>query len=56
VLATTRPQLRRITLFGDPELFERFSLPAEMRASEAKRDTTRLRGADTVPALHGHLI
>jgi RNA polymerase sigma-70 factor (ECF subfamily) len=30
VLATTRTHLRRITLFGDPELFERFSLPAEM--------------------------
>jgi RNA polymerase sigma-70 factor, ECF subfamily len=30
VLATTRTQLRRITLFGDPELFERFSLPAEI--------------------------
>ena len=41
VLATTRTQLRRITLFGDPALFERFGLPAEMPASEAKRDITR---------------
>ena len=32
VLATTRTQLRRITLFGDPGLFERFGLPAEVTA------------------------
>jgi RNA polymerase sigma-70 factor, ECF subfamily len=29
VLATTQTHLRRITLFGDPELFERFSLPTD---------------------------
>jgi len=29
VLATTRTHLRRITLFGDPGLFEHFNLPAE---------------------------
>jgi RNA polymerase sigma-70 factor, ECF subfamily len=32
VLATTPTQLRRITLFGDPELFRRFSLPPAMPA------------------------
>jgi RNA polymerase sigma-70 factor (ECF subfamily) len=36
VLATTRTQLRRITLFGDPALFARFSLPAELGVA-AKR-------------------
>jgi RNA polymerase sigma-70 factor (ECF subfamily) len=40
VLATTRTHLRRITLFGDPELFERFGLPAEMPACDAKDDFT----------------
>jgi RNA polymerase sigma-70 factor, ECF subfamily len=37
VLATTRTQLRRITLFGDPELFGRFGLPDEARAADARR-------------------
>jgi RNA polymerase sigma-70 factor (ECF subfamily) len=36
VLATTRTHLRRITLFGDPELFGRFGLPPEMPASGAE--------------------
>jgi RNA polymerase sigma-70 factor, ECF subfamily len=38
VLATSRTHLRRITLFADPELFGRFSLPAEMPPSAAERD------------------
>jgi RNA polymerase sigma-70 factor (ECF subfamily) len=32
VLATSTTQLRRITLFGDPELFKHFNLPAERPA------------------------
>ena len=32
VLATTQTHLGRITLFSDPELFERFGLPAERHA------------------------
>jgi len=40
VLATTRTHLRRITLFGDPELFERFGLPAEMSAPGAEPEFT----------------
>jgi RNA polymerase sigma-70 factor (ECF subfamily) len=38
VLATSRTHLRRITLFGDPALFGRFGLPAEVPASTANRD------------------
>jgi RNA polymerase sigma-70 factor (ECF subfamily) len=34
VLATSRTQLRRITLFGDPGLFGRFGLPAETRPGD----------------------
>jgi hypothetical protein len=37
VLATTRTQLRRITLFGDQGLFERFGLPGEAPAAGAER-------------------
>jgi hypothetical protein len=40
--ASRTPPARRgcITLFGDPELFERFSLPAAMLATDAKHDIT----------------
>jgi RNA polymerase sigma-70 factor, ECF subfamily len=41
VLATTRTRLRRISLFGDPGLFERFGLPAEMRPADAGRQSVR---------------
>jgi RNA polymerase sigma-70 factor (ECF subfamily) len=41
VLATTRTQLCRITLFSDPELFERFGLPAERRAPASNADAPR---------------
>ncbi|MGD0068451.1 MAG: RNA polymerase subunit sigma-70 [Streptosporangiaceae bacterium] len=55
VLATTRTHLGRITLFADPKLFERFSLPTEMRAAEANRGITRQRGAGRagLGVLHG---
>ena len=41
VLATTRTHLRRITLFGDPELFERFSLPAELAPGPSYEPNSR---------------
>ena len=43
VLATTRTQLRRITLFGDPALFEWFSLPSEIVPSDALAERHALR-------------